>query len=157
MDAKKLLKNPLLLLSSLIILCYLVLPFVTIKISFFGVSVSESKTGLTAFFMIFKKFNFVSIFSLLVLASAVFINIISLKNDYEKHLKIAIWSLLISVVATFIFVAKDSLSFVGFGLWLTILFTIGILFYKNIEELVEKHFNKNDEITEETKVEENEE
>jgi len=135
----------------------LVLPFVTIKISFFGVSVSESKTGLTAFFMIFKKFNFVSIFSLLVLVSAVFINIISLKNDYEKYLKIAIWSLLISVAATFIFVAKDSLSFVGFGLWLTILFTIGILFYKNIEELVEKHFNKNDEITEETKVEENEE
>lgn len=86
MDAKKLLKNPLLLLSSLIILCYLVLPFVTIKISFFGVSVSESKTGLTAFFMIFKKFNFVSIFSLLVLVSAVFINIISLKNDYEKYL-----------------------------------------------------------------------
>lgn len=135
----------------------MVLPFVTIKISFFGVSVSESKTGLTAFFMIFKKFNFVSIFSLLVLVSAVFINIISLKNDYEKYLKIAIWSLLISVAATFIFVAKDSLSFVGFGLWLTILFTIGILFYKNIEELVEKHFNKNDEITEETKVEENEE
>lgn len=75
----------------------------------------------------------------------------------EKYLKIAIWSLLISVAATFIFVAKDSLSFVGFGLWLTILFTIGILFYKNIEELIEKQFNKNDEIIEETKIDENEE
>ncbi len=139
MDIKDFIKKPAVIITALILISFIILPYFRLSLGPWG---SMSKTGLGLFFTIFDSFNFLNMLTIIIPAAAAFL-LFQLWNDETNLLMILKVVLVAMHVILFVWIAfladKSSIKFVGIGLWLSLILSIALFFDDKIEEMVCKN------------------
>jgi hypothetical protein len=129
-------KKPIVIGALLLLVFFILFPYFTFDMGFLG---STSKTGLGLFFTIFKKFSLLNL--LLILVPVACANILY-QAWKESSTLVMVSKIVILAVLTYLFLEiaflgeKSSIKFVGFGLWLSLILSIAMMFEAKINALV---------------------
>jgi hypothetical protein len=136
MDMQTFIKKPIVIGTLLLLFFFILFPYFTISMGYFG---SVSKTGLGLFFTIFDKFSLLNLLLLLVPAACGNLLYQAWKGSNSLVL---VSKIVILVVLTYLFLQiaflgeKSSIKFVGFGLWLSLILSIAMMFETKITAMV---------------------
>ncbi|MDD2411367.1 MAG: hypothetical protein RBS19_07550 [Bacteroidales bacterium] len=139
MEIKDFFKKPVVILTSVILISYLILPYFRLNLGTWG---GYSKSGIGLFFTIFDSFSFLNLLTILIPAAAGYL-LFLLWNKETNLVMILKIILAVMHIVLFVYIAfladKSSIKFVGFGLWLSLILSIALFFDDKIEELVCKN------------------
>lgn len=139
MEIKDFIKKPVVILTSVILISYLILPYFKVDLGMWG---GYSKSGIGLFLTIFDSFSFMNLLTILIPAAAGYL-LFQLWNNQTNLAMILKIVLVIMHGFLFVYIAfladKSSIKFVGFGLWLSLILSIALFFDDKIEELVCKN------------------
>lgn len=136
MDMQTFIKKPIVIGNLLLLLFFILFPYFTISMGYFG---SVSKTGLGLFFTIFDKFSFLNFLLLLV---PIAIGNILYQTWKGSDQLVMVSKIVILVILAYMFLniaflsEKSSIKFVGFGLWLSLILSIAMMFEAKITAMI---------------------
>jgi len=137
MELQTFIKKPIVIGNLLILLFFVLFPYFSFSINGYA---GISKTGMGLFFTIFDKFNFGNFILLLIpIASG---NI--LFQTWKKSDQLVMVSkVVLLVILAYLFLQigflaeKASVSYIGIGLWLSLIVSIAMLFETKINEMID--------------------
>ncbi len=136
MNMQTFIKKPIVIGMVLLLIFFILFPYFTISMGYFG---SVSKTGLGLFFTIFDKFSLLNL--LLILVPIACGNILYQTWKGSTSL-VMVSKIVILVVLAYLFLQiaffgeKSSIKFVGFGLWLSLVLAIAMMFEAKITTMI---------------------
>lgn len=139
MEIKDFIKKPIVIITGLILISYILFPYFSLSMGPWG---SYSKSGLGLWFTIFEKFSFLNFLTIIIPAAAGFMcfQIWKKETSLINILKVVILAMHVILFIWIAFLAeKSSVKFVGFGLWLSLILSIALFFEKQIEDAVCKN------------------
>ena len=136
MNMQTFIKKPIVIGTLLLLIFFILFPYFTISMGYFG---SVSKTGLGLFFTIFDKFSLLNL--LLILVPIACGNILyQTWKDSTSLVMVSKIAILVILVYLFLQIAflgeKSSIKFVGFGLWLSLVLAIAMMFEAKITTMI---------------------
>lgn len=144
-EFKDFIKKPIVIISELILISYVILPYYSINMGTWG---SYSKSGLGLFFLIFDKFSFMNFMTIIIPIATVAIILLLQLFQKEKNLrmllKIVILAMHVILFVSIAFLAeKHSIKYVGFGLWFSLVLSIVLFFEEIIENAIANNYSQN--------------
>ncbi len=146
MEIKDFIKKPIVIITSVILISYILFPYFSLSIGPWG---SYSKSGFGLFFTIFDSFSLLNLLTIIIPAAAAFL-LLQVWQKESKLLMVLKLVILVMHAVLFIWIAflaeKSSIKFVGFGLWFSLVLSVALFFEDKIEEAVCKNTPKEPEI-----------
>lgn len=136
MEIQTFIKKPMVIANLLLLFFFLVFPYFSMNLGSFG---SVSKTGLGLFFTIFDHFNFMNLILIVIPACSGYI---LYQTWLQKDTLVQVCKIVNVVVLGYLFIhiaflaEKSSISYVGIGLWFSLIVAIAMFFETKINDLI---------------------